>query len=105
MSSPGRSSLLGGLPGEDDGDDDGDGGDDSIDGYKDDIRFRVKRVQALDNNLRISYFKHIISQKAPWLDFLQWTNQNLSAGLQQRWKATRRKILWSFSQETSSRQA
>ena len=25
MSSPGRSSLLGGLPGEDDGDDDGDG--------------------------------------------------------------------------------
>ena len=59
MSSPGRSSLLGGLPGEDegddegddDGDDDGDGGDDSIDGYKDDLRFRVKRVQALDKNL------------------------------------------------------
>ena len=56
---------MGGLPGEDDGDDDGDGGDDSFDGYKDDLRFRVKRVQALDKNLRISYFKHIISQKAP----------------------------------------
>ena len=49
---------MGGLPGEDegdddgddngddDGDDDGDGGDDSIDGYKDDLRFR-----ALDKNL------------------------------------------------------
>ena len=47
MSSPGRSSLLGVLPGEDDGDDGGDGDDgddddDSIDGYKDDLRLRVK---------------------------------------------------------------
>ena len=42
MSSPGRSSLLGVLPGEDDADGDGDGDDDSIDGYKDDLRLRVK---------------------------------------------------------------
>ena len=42
MSSPGRSSLLGVLQGEDDADDNGDDDDDSIDGYKDDLRLRVK---------------------------------------------------------------